>query len=171
MDGSPLSVRHPARRGRLGAAKSVAVELRGLPLRPPPPGWSAGGHSPRPSTPSKRSSHNRRPIANASGTDRTFAPSCFSSQPARRSGELTIDRVRAKKLSGGKALRAATGGVLMGAGTWMAQLLRDTHGNTGRYLGKRMACESRKLRMWLLLVFGLGVSIGEAQTVQELFGR
>ena len=40
---------------------------------------------------------------------------------ARSSGELTLERVRRKRLSGRKALRAAAGGGLMGAGTWMAQ--------------------------------------------------
>ncbi len=37
------------------------------------------------------------------------------------SGDLTRSKFKAKKLSAGKLCRAALGGVLMGAGTWMAQ--------------------------------------------------
>lgn len=40
---------------------------------------------------------------------------------ARRSGELTLERIRGTRLSSRKAARAAMGGALMGAGTWMAQ--------------------------------------------------
>lgn len=40
---------------------------------------------------------------------------------ARLSGDLTIRRFRGKKLAVSKAVRAGIGGVLMGAGVWMAQ--------------------------------------------------
>ncbi len=40
---------------------------------------------------------------------------------ARLSGDLTLSKFKAKKLSAAKLRRAALGGVLMGAGTWMAQ--------------------------------------------------
>ncbi len=40
---------------------------------------------------------------------------------ARFSGDLTLSKFKAKKLSAGKLRRALLGGVLMGAGTWMAQ--------------------------------------------------
>ncbi|MHC4065579.1 MAG: YeeE/YedE thiosulfate transporter family protein [Planctomycetota bacterium] len=40
---------------------------------------------------------------------------------ARLSGDLTISKFKAKKLSVSKLSRAGLGGVLMGAGTWMAQ--------------------------------------------------
>ena len=40
---------------------------------------------------------------------------------ARLSGDLTLSKLRAKKLSAAKLRRATLGGVLMGAGTWMAQ--------------------------------------------------
>ncbi len=40
---------------------------------------------------------------------------------ARLSDDLTISKFKAKKLSVGKLSRAGLGGVLMGAGTWMAQ--------------------------------------------------
>lgn len=40
---------------------------------------------------------------------------------ARLSGDLTLSKFKAKKLPVTKLARAALGGVLMGAGTWMAQ--------------------------------------------------
>ncbi len=40
---------------------------------------------------------------------------------ARLSGDLTLPKFKAKKLNAAKLRRAVTGGVLMGAGTWMAQ--------------------------------------------------
>ena len=40
---------------------------------------------------------------------------------ARLSGELTVAKFKSKKLTKGKVVRAAVGGVLMGAGIWMAQ--------------------------------------------------
>ncbi len=40
---------------------------------------------------------------------------------ARLSGDLTLSKFKAKKLSATKLRRAALGGILMGAGTWMAQ--------------------------------------------------
>ena len=40
---------------------------------------------------------------------------------ARLSGDLTLAKFKAKKLHSAKLRRAAMGGVLMGAGTWMAQ--------------------------------------------------
>ena len=40
---------------------------------------------------------------------------------ARLSGDLTLSKFKAKKLSAGQLRRAGLGGVLMGAGTWMAQ--------------------------------------------------
>ncbi len=40
---------------------------------------------------------------------------------ARLSGDLTLSKFKARKLPAGKLPRAALGGVLMGAGTWMAQ--------------------------------------------------
>ncbi len=39
---------------------------------------------------------------------------------ARLSGDLTLAKFRAKKLSAAKLRRAVLGGVLMGVGTWMA---------------------------------------------------
>ena len=39
---------------------------------------------------------------------------------ARLSGDLTLSKFKAKKLPAGKLRRAALGGVLMGAGVWMA---------------------------------------------------
>ncbi len=40
---------------------------------------------------------------------------------ARLSGDLTMRRFRGKKLAAAKAIRAGVGGLLMGAGVWMAQ--------------------------------------------------
>ncbi len=40
---------------------------------------------------------------------------------ARLSGDLTLSKLKAKKLSANKLRRAVLGGVLMGSGTWMAQ--------------------------------------------------
>ena len=40
---------------------------------------------------------------------------------ARLTGDLTLAKLRAKKLPRTKLLRAASGGILIGAGTWMAQ--------------------------------------------------
>ncbi len=40
---------------------------------------------------------------------------------ARLSGDLTLPKFQAKKLSATRLRRAVLGGVLMGAGTWMAQ--------------------------------------------------
>ena len=40
---------------------------------------------------------------------------------ARLSGDLTLSKFKAKKLSAGKLRRAGIGGLLMGAGVWMAQ--------------------------------------------------
>ncbi len=40
---------------------------------------------------------------------------------ARLSGDLTLSKFKAKKLSAGKLRRAGLGGLLMGAGVWMAQ--------------------------------------------------
>ncbi len=40
---------------------------------------------------------------------------------ARLSGDLTLSKFKAKKLSAGKLRQAALGGVLMAAGVWMAQ--------------------------------------------------
>jgi len=40
---------------------------------------------------------------------------------ARLSGDLTLSKLKAKKLSAAKLRRAALGGVLMGVGVWMAQ--------------------------------------------------
>lgn len=40
---------------------------------------------------------------------------------ARLSGDLTLPKFKAKELPAGKLRRAVIGGVLMGAGTWMAQ--------------------------------------------------
>ncbi len=39
---------------------------------------------------------------------------------ARLSGDLTLSKFKAKKLSTGKLCRAGLGGLLMGAGVWMA---------------------------------------------------
>ncbi len=47
-----------------------------------------------------------------------FAGSMLS---ARLSGDLTLSKLKAKKLSANKLRRAVLGGVLMGSGTWMAQ--------------------------------------------------
>ncbi len=44
-----------------------------------------------------------------------------STLSARLSGDLTFSKFQAKKLSTAKLCRAVIGGVLMGAGTWMAQ--------------------------------------------------
>ncbi len=46
-----------------------------------------------------------------------LAGSMFS---ARLSGDLTLSKFKAKKLSAGKLGRAGLGGLLMGAGVWMA---------------------------------------------------
>ncbi len=40
---------------------------------------------------------------------------------ARLSGDLTLSKFKAKKLSAGKLRRAGLGGLLMGASVWMAQ--------------------------------------------------
>ncbi len=40
---------------------------------------------------------------------------------ARLSGDLTLSKFKAKKLSAGKFRRAGLGGLLMGVGVWMAQ--------------------------------------------------
>lgn len=40
---------------------------------------------------------------------------------ARFSGDLTISKIKAKKLPATKLFRALLGGILMGSGTWMAQ--------------------------------------------------
>ncbi len=40
---------------------------------------------------------------------------------SRLSGDLTLSKFKAKKLSATKLPRAVLGGILMGAGTWMAQ--------------------------------------------------
>ena len=50
---------------------------------------------------------------------------------ARMSGELTFAKVRAKRLTGSQALRAGTGGVLMGVGVWMAQGCLVRHALSG----------------------------------------
>jgi uncharacterized membrane protein YedE/YeeE len=50
---------------------------------------------------------------------------------ARMSGELTSAKVRAKRLTGSQALRAAAGGVLMGVGVWMAQGCLVRHALSG----------------------------------------
>ena len=44
-----------------------------------------------------------------------------STLSARLSGDLTLSKFKARKLSVTKLSRAAIGGILMGAGTWMAQ--------------------------------------------------
>ncbi len=43
-----------------------------------------------------------------------------STLSARLSGDLTLSKLKAKKLPAGKLRRAVLGGVLMGAGVWMA---------------------------------------------------
>jgi uncharacterized protein len=50
---------------------------------------------------------------------------------ARLSGELTLAKFRAKKLSSAKLRRAVLGGVLMGTGTWMARGCLVKHALSG----------------------------------------
>ncbi len=50
---------------------------------------------------------------------------------ARISGELTFAKVRAKRLTGSQALRAAAGGALMGVGVWMARGCLVRHALSG----------------------------------------
>ncbi len=50
---------------------------------------------------------------------------------ARLSGELTLAKFRSKKLTKGKVARASVGGLLMGAGIWMAQGCLIKHALSG----------------------------------------
>jgi len=50
---------------------------------------------------------------------------------ARQSGDLTLAKIGARALSRSKLLRAAAGGILMGAGTWMAQGCLVKHALSG----------------------------------------
>jgi uncharacterized membrane protein YedE/YeeE len=50
---------------------------------------------------------------------------------ARLSGELTLAKFKSKKLTKDKVIRAAVGGVLMGAGIWMAQGCLIKHALSG----------------------------------------
>jgi uncharacterized membrane protein YedE/YeeE len=50
---------------------------------------------------------------------------------ARLSGDLTLAKVKSKKLARGQLARAAAGGVLMGAGIWMGQGCLIKHALSG----------------------------------------
>ncbi len=71
---------------------------------------------------------------------------------ARFSGDLSLSKFKAKKLPAAKLRRAAMGGVLMGAGTWMAQgcLIKHTlSGAPGLMLSSFTALAGIVAGIWL----------------------
>jgi hypothetical protein len=79
---------------------------------------------------------------------------------ARLSGELSLAKFKSKKLTKDKVIRAAVGGVLMGAGIWMAQgcLIKHTlSGTPGLMLSS------------ILTVMGIIVGIWISTKVAERF--
>ena len=74
-----------------------------------------------------------------------------SALSARVSGELTLAKFRSKKLSKSRAAQAAAGGVLMGAGVWMAQgcLIKHTlSGAPGLMVSSFLALAGMVIGMW-----------------------
>lgn len=74
---------------------------------------------------------------------------------AKLSGELTGKKFRAQKLSKNKAFRAGVGGVLMGAGTWMAQgcLVKHTlSGAPGLMLSSFVTLGGIVVGIWLCVI-------------------
>jgi uncharacterized membrane protein YedE/YeeE len=71
---------------------------------------------------------------------------------AHLSGDLTLSKFKAKKLSAGKLRRAVLGGVLMGAGVWMAQgcLIKHTlSGASGLMLSSFTTLAGIAAGIWL----------------------
>ncbi len=71
---------------------------------------------------------------------------------ARLSGELTLAKFKSKKLTKDKVIRAAIGGVLMGAGIWMAQgcLIKHTlSGIPGLMLSSIMTVMGIIVGVWI----------------------
>jgi uncharacterized membrane protein YedE/YeeE len=71
---------------------------------------------------------------------------------ARLSGELTLAKFRNRKLAKGKPVRAAVGGVLMGAGIWMAQgcLVKHTlSGTPGLMLSSLLTVTGIVVGIWI----------------------
>ncbi len=75
-----------------------------------------------------------------------------SALSARLSGELTFAKFKSKRLTTGKAAKAAVGGVLMAAGIWMAQgcLIKHTlSGTPGLMLSSFLALAGIVAGIWI----------------------
>ncbi len=71
---------------------------------------------------------------------------------ARLSGELSLAKFKSRKLTKGKVVRAAVGGVLMGAGIWMAQGCLIKHalsGTPGLMISSLLALAGIVAGIWL----------------------